>query len=145
MAEKRKISDSTRRAQQLLIAGLVGGHAAALTVVGLMLVFRGPDAAATAAIGAAVAIAFYTIALGVQVAVADAPAKVVFVAWFASYAARVSLLGIALAAVLAQADRWVWLDPVALFAGTVGTVLGWLGLEVWRFTRLRIPVYDSPS
>jgi hypothetical protein len=109
----------------------VGGHVAALTVVGLFLGLGGTHAGATAAIGAAVTIAFYTIALGVQLAVADASPKVVLFAWFASYVTRVSLLGLALAAVLANAERWAWLDPVALFVSTIATVLGWLALELY--------------
>lgn len=142
---RRPISESTRRAQQLLVAGLVGGHVAALTVVGLFLALGGPNAGATAAIGAAVTIVFYTIALGVQLAVADASPKVVLFAWFASYVTRVSILGVGLAAVLANAERWSWLDPVALFVSTIATVMGWLGLELWAYSRMRVPVYDDPS
>lgn len=139
------MSENTRRALQLLIAGLVGGHVVALTVVGLLLALRGTEAGATAAVGAGVTIAFYTIALAVQVEVADASPKVVLFAWFASYVTRVSILGLGLAAVLANAERWSWLDPVALFVSTVATVMGWLGLELWTFSRMRVPVYDEPS
>ncbi len=142
---RRPMSESSRRAQQLLVAGLVGGHVAGLTVVGLFLALRGANAGATAAIGAAVTIAFYTIALAVQLAVADASPKVVLFAWFGSYVTRVSLLGLGLAAVLANAERWAWLDPVALFVSTIATVMGWLGLELWAFSRMRVPVYDNPS
>jgi len=144
-APRRPIIENTRRAQELLVAGLVGGHVAALTVVGLFLALGGTQSAATAAIGAAVTIAFYTIALGVQLAVADASPKVVLFAWFASYVTRVSLLGLGLAAVLANAERWAWLDPVALFVSTIATVMGWLALELWRFSRMRVLVYDEPS
>lgn len=139
------LSPNVRRAQQLLQAGLVGGHVAALPIAGLFLALSGTAAAATAAIGAAVTIAFYTIALAVQVAVADAAPKVVMLAWFASYAARVSLLGLGLAAALANAERWAWLDSTALFVSVVGTVLGWLGLELWAYSRMRVPIYDDPS
>ncbi|MFT3877925.1 MAG: hypothetical protein QM708_16120 [Propioniciclava sp.] len=146
MAERgRRLSANARRAQELLKAGLAGGHAVAFTVIGLFWVVSGPQAGATAAIGAAATLAFYTIALGVQLAVADASPKVVLFAWFASYVTRVSLLGLALAAVLANAERWAWLDPVALFTGTVGTVGGWLGAELWTFSRMRVPVYDPPD
>lgn len=145
MAERARVSENTRRAQHLLVAGLAGGHAAALTVVGLFWALAGPESGATAAIGAAVTIAFYTIALGVQIAVADAAPKVVMGAWFASYVTRVTLLGLGLAAVLANSERWEWLDPVALFAATVGTVMGWLGVELWTYSRMRVPVYDPPD
>lgn len=142
---RRALSPNVRRAQHLLQAGLVGAHVAAFPIVGLFLALSGTDAAATAAIGAAVTVAFYTIALAVQVVVADASPKVVLFAWFASYVTRVSLLGLGLAAVLAHADRWAWLDPVALFVSVVGTVMGWLGLELWVYSRMRVPVYDDPS
>ena len=47
---RRRVSPHVRRAQQLLQAGLVGGHVAALTIVGLFLALSGPNAAATTAI-----------------------------------------------------------------------------------------------
>lgn len=125
------------------MGGLIGGHAAALTVVGAFWVLSGPYAAASAAIASAATIAFYTIALGVQVAVADAAAKTVLVAWLASYLARVTVLGLALAATLANADRWAWLDPVALVVATIAVVLGWIGFELAAYARLRIPVFDA--
>ena len=144
MAERAPVSENTRRAQRLLIAGLAGGHVAGLTVVGLFWALAGPESGATAAIGAVVTIAFYTIALGVQIAVADASPKIVMVAWFASYVIRVTLFGLGLATVLANSERWEWLDPVALFAATVVTVMGWLGVELWTYSRMRVPVYDEP-
>ncbi|MDO5534034.1 MAG: hypothetical protein Q4F65_05230 [Propionibacteriaceae bacterium] len=145
MAERRPLSPDAQRARQLLLAGLAGGHAAALTAVGLLWALRGAEAGATGAIGAAATLAFYTIALAVQLAVADAAPKVVLFAWFASYVTRVSLLGVGLAAVLANAERWAWLDPVALFVATISTVGGWLGLELFTYSRMRVPVYDDPS
>ena len=145
MAERGKPSDNVLRAQRLLVAGLVGGHIAAFTSVGLFWALAGADAGITAAIAAAATIAFYAIALGAQVIVADAAPKVVLFAWFASYVTRVSLLGLGLAAVLANAERWAWLDPVALFVSTIATVMGWLALELWRFSCMRVLVYDEPS
>lgn len=142
---RRPMSANARRAQQLLVGGLVGGHAAALTVVGLFWALGGSRAAASAAIAAAVTIAFYTISLGVQLIVADASAKVVLVASLASYVARVSVLGLALAAVVANAERWAWLDATALVVATIAVVVGWLGFELWTYSRFRIPVFDPPE
>lgn len=143
MLERRRPSPNAERAQRLLVAGLVGGHAAALTAVGLFWALRGPQAAASAAIAAAVTIAFYTIALGVQVAVADAAPKTVLVAWLASYLFRVSVMGLVLATVLVNAERWSWLDPVALVVTTIAVVLGWIGFELRAYSQLRIPIYDE--
>lgn len=137
-------SVEAQRAQKLLVAGLVGGHAAAFTVVGLFWALAGTEAAASAAIAAAVTLAFYTIALAVQVAVANARPKTVLVASLASYISRVSVLGLLLALAVSQADRWSWLDPVALVVSTIAVVLGWLGFELHAFSKLRIPAYDLP-
>lgn len=139
------MSPSAQRAQKLLVGGLVGGHVAALTVVGAFWVASGPNSAATAAIASAATIAFYTVALGVQLAVADASAKTVLIASLGSYLARVTVLGLALAATLTNADRWAWLDPVALVVATIAVVLGWIGFELWTYSRLRIPVFDPPD
>lgn len=135
-------SVEAQRAQKLLVAGLVGGHAAAFTVVGLFWALAGTEAAASAAIAAAVTLAFYTIALAVQVVVANARPKTVLVASLASYISRVSVLGLLLALAVSQADRWSWLDPVALVVSTIAVVLGWLGFELHAFSKLRIPAYD---
>lgn len=144
MAERKKVSDNVVRAQRLLQGGLVGGHVAALTAVGLFWALSGPDSGATAAIAAAATIAFYAVALGAQLMVADAAPKVVLFAWLASYLARITVLGLALAIILTQADRFAWLDPIALVVTTIVTVLGWLGFELYAYSKLRIPVFDAP-
>lgn len=133
------------RAQRLLIGGLAGGHIGAFGAVGLFWALRGNEAGASAAIAAAVTLAFYTIALGVQIVVADAAPSLVLAASMASYVARVSVLGVLLAAVLANAERWAWLDPLALAVTTIAVVLGWLICEVWTYSRLRIPAFDPPG
>lgn len=145
MAERKPPSDNVLRAQRLLIAGLVGGHVAAFTAVGLFWAFAGPDAGVTAAIAAAATIAFYAIALASQLIVADAAPKVVLFAWLASYLLRVTVLGLALAFTLTQAERFAWLDPVALVVTTIAVVLGWLGFELHAYSKLRIPVFDPPE
>ncbi|RXW33303.1 hypothetical protein [Propioniciclava flava] len=145
MRERKAPSAQVVRAQRLLVGGLIGGHAAALTAVGLMWALRGANAGATSAIAAAVTLAFYTVALGAQVMVADAAPKVVLFAWLASYLARVTVLGLALAVTLTQADRFAWLDPVALVVTTIAVVLGWIGFELHAYSKLRIPVFDPPD
>lgn len=144
MPDRERRSENVVRAQRLLQAGLVGGHVAALTAVGLFWALSGPDAAATSAIAAAATIAFYAIALGAQLMVADAAPNVVLFAWLVSYLARVTVLGLALAFVLTQANRFAWLDPIALVVTTIATVLGWLGFELYCYSKFRIPVFDPP-
>lgn len=142
---RREVSDTAVRAQRLLVGGLVGGHVAALVAVGLFWARGGVAAGASAAVAAAATLAFYTIGLAVQVAVADAPAKRVLVVTLASYGFRVGVLGLVLGATLAAGERVPWLDPTAVVVTTVAVVVGWLTLEVWTYTRLRIPVYDPPD
>ena len=145
MADRRPPSPHVERALTLLQAGLVGGHVAGLTAVGLFWAIGGTEAGITAAIAAAATIAFYAIALGAQLMVADAPPKVVLFAWLASYLLRVTVLGLALAVTLTQAERFAWLDPIALVVTTIAVVLGWLGFELYAYSKLRIPVFDPPE
>jgi hypothetical protein len=37
------------------------------------------------------------------------------------------------------------LSTVATGLAMIVTVAGWLGAEIWTFTRLRIPAFDSPQ
>lgn len=144
-ATRRRPSANVRRARTLLLGSALGGHVAALIAVGGFLVARGPVAGAWAALAAVVTLAFNIIGQGVQVAVADAPARTVFVAAMASYVLRVTVLGLLLQVVVINADRFASLDPVALVVTTIAVVIGWLGTEFWVYSRLRIPVYDEPE
>lgn len=142
---RRGPSPNVRRARTLLLGSAIGGHAAALASVGLFLALRGPAAAAWAAVAAVVTLAFNIIGQGVQVVVADAPARTVFVAALASYLLRVTALGLLLQLVVSNADRFANLDPVAVVVTTIAVVVAWLATEFWVYSRLRIPVYDEPD
>jgi hypothetical protein len=94
MAERARPSATTCGGRSACWSpGWSGGHVAA-DGRGAVLGARRPRRRRTAAIAAAVTIAFYTIALGVQIAVADAAPKVVLFAWLASYVTRVTVLGL---------------------------------------------------
>jgi ATP synthase protein I len=138
-------SDNVARAVALLKGGLIGGHLAALVVVGAFLVGRGAASAASAAVAAAVTLAFYTVGLAVQVAVADAPPSRVLFASLASYGLRVTVLGLLLAVSLSNAHLVGGMDPVAVVVATVAVVVCWLVGEFWVYARLRIPVHDPPE
>lgn len=138
-------SPNVRNARRLLAGGAIGGHAAALLLIGVFLVVGGVNSGVSAALAAAVTLAFNVIGMAVQLRVADAPAKLVLFAALASYAVRVSVLGIVLMVVLANADKVAFLDPIAVVVTTIGVVIGWLALEFWTFSRLRIPVFDPPD
>lgn len=140
---RRGPSANTRRAQRLLMAGVAGGHAALLACVVAFALAGGWPGALSAAIAGVVTIAFFTIGQAVQVVVADAPARRVLIASLASYVLRVTVLGLLLALALDNADRVAWLDPVAVAATTIAVVIGWLAVELWVYSRMRIPVYDE--
>lgn len=131
------------RARTLLVAGLLGGHVAAILVVVLSGMLQGPRAAASAAIAAVVTIAFFAIGQGVQVIYANADPRRVLVAALLSYFLRVGVLGSLLAIAMRSARVAAALSPEAIFAGAVVTLLGWLTVELVAWKRLRIPVYDT--
>ncbi|WP_342371683.1 hypothetical protein PCC79_09575 [Propioniciclava soli] len=140
----KPMSPAARRAQRLLVGGLAGGHLVALAVVAGFAVAGGASAAASALLGAGATLVFYTVGLGVQVAVADAPPRTVLWASLASYVLRVSVFGLLLGVALTRVDALAWVDDVALVVGTIGALLGWLVAEVWVYSRLRIPTYHEP-
>ncbi len=136
-------SPNVQRARKLLFGGLIGGHVAwAACVVGFG-VAGGPRAAASAALGGVLAIAFFTIGQAVQILMADADPRRVLFASLVSYAARIGALGALLVVALANRDRLAALDSVAIAVGTIAVVVGWLTGEIRTFARLRIPVFDE--
>jgi hypothetical protein len=131
------------RARRLLLGGLAGGHLTAVVAVVACWVAGGLLAGVSAALGAFVTLAFFTIGQGVQVLVAEAPPKQVLLAALASYGVRVSALGLLLMLALAHPERLGALQPVPVVIGTIAVVVGWLAGEIRVHSRLRIPVFDS--
>ena len=131
-----------RRARQLWLGGLIGGHLAWLTLIGIALISAGGSGLISALISGAVVIGFFAIGGAILAAVADWPPISVMVVALASYVLRVIGAGILLWQALQHAER-LNLQPGIVVATTIAVVLGWVGAEVWAFTRLRIPVFDS--
>jgi len=75
---------------------------------------------------------------------ADAGARTLMVVSMASYTGRVVALGLLLLAYAKNRDDWPSLLPMAVFVSTIAVVAGWLAVEVYVFSRLRIDVYDTP-
>ena len=138
-----ELSLNRRRAQQLLVGGATGGHLALLLAVLGFAAASGLSAALSAAVAGVVTIAFFMIGQAVQVLVADAPARRVLIASLASYGLRVSVLGGLLMLALANSAQIAWLDPIAVAVTTIAVVVGWLSVELWKYSRLRIPIYDE--
>ncbi|MGV8910302.1 MAG: hypothetical protein ACOH1Y_15070 [Propionicimonas sp.] len=136
-------SPNVARAQRLLAGGAVGGHVALVVAVIAFGLTGGVAGAISAALAGILTIAFFTIGQAVQVLVADADPRTVLFASLISYIARVGGLGALLAVALSHADRLTSMNTTAVAATTIVVVLGWLGAEIWVFSRLRLPVFDE--
>jgi len=141
----RKSSVLQARAIRLLNGGLLGGHVALVICAATFGLLSGPYGLLWAVLSGLVTVVFFTVGQGVQVLVADADPKVVFAAAMTSYVLRVA--GLAGLLVWAQAwrGRLIGLDPAALAVTAIAVVIGWIGMEIFVFTRLRIPSFDPPD
>ena len=132
-----------QRARKLLVGGATGGVVAAvLCLVGFGIGY-GASGVLSAALAAAMVLFFYGVGQYVMVRFADAGARLLLLVALCSYTARVVVLGLVLLIYNANADAWSGLRPMAVFLTTVAVVAGWLLVEVWVFTRLRIGAYDA--
>ena len=132
-----------RRARKLLLAGLVGGIAATLLCLMIFGAMYGTRGLVSAALGAGLVLLFYSIGQVVMVLFADAGARTLLLVSLMSYTLRVAMLGLVLLSYSNARDHWPSLVPLVVFVSTIGAVVGWLVVEVFVFTRLRIGVYDT--
>jgi hypothetical protein len=79
----------------------------------------------------------------VMVLFADAGARTLLTVSMSSYTARVVILGLILVVYNRYREAWPALQPMAIFITTIAVVAGWLVVEVFVFSRLRIGVYDT--
>lgn len=134
------------RARALLVGGMVGAHLLALPVIVTAAVLDGARGAVSAALGAALALLFYTFGQAVQVRFAGASATTLMAASLASFGVRAGLLAAAF-------TGWLNLDPAAqsrlapaaLAAGVGAGVIGWLLGLARAYSRLRILAFDEPE
>jgi hypothetical protein len=132
-----------QRARKLLAGGAAGGIAATvLCLVGFGLGY-GTRGLLSAAVAAAMVLFFYGLGQYVMVLFADAGARTLLSVALCSYTARVVVLGLALLLYNKNAAAVSALLPTAVFLTTVAVVAGWLLVEVWVFSRLRIGAYDA--
>lgn len=131
------------RARKLLYGGLAGGvGAAALSLVIFGLV-DGSRGLVSAGFGAGIVLFFYAFGQLVMVRFADAGARTLMAVSMASYTGRVVALGLVLLAYSRNREDWPDLAPIAVFMSSIAVVAGWLTVEVFVFSRLRIGVYDT--
>ena len=131
------------RARKLLLGGAVGGLAAtALCLAGFTLGYGG-SGPVSAALAAAMVLFFYGLGQYVMVLFADAGARTLLTVSLCSYTTRVVVLGLVLVLYNRYHQSWPTLVPMAIFVTTIAVVAGWLIVEVFVFSRLRIGVYDT--
>jgi hypothetical protein len=131
------------RARKLLLGGAVGGVAAALVCLLAFGLAWGLPGLGSAAFAAAMVLFFYGVGQYVMVLFADAGARTLLAVSMASYTARVVALGLLLVIYNDHAEDWTFLRPMAVFVTVVAVVAGWLAVEVFVFSRLRINAYDT--
>jgi hypothetical protein len=131
------------RARKLLLGGAVGGvSAAALCLIGFTIGY-GTSGLISAALASAMVLFFYGVGQYVMVIFADAGARTLLTVSMCSYTARVVTLGLVLVLYNGHREAWPTLRPMAIFVTTIIVVAGWLIVEVFVFSRLRIGVYDT--
>jgi hypothetical protein len=132
-----------QRARRLLLGGAVGGLAASLLcLVGFTLGYGVPGLA-SAALAAAMVLFFYGAGQYVMVLFADAGARTLLAVSMCSYTTRVVLIGLVLVLYNRYYETWPTLVPMVIFVTTIVVVVGWLAVEVFVFSRLRIGAYDT--
>jgi hypothetical protein len=121
----------------------VGGlAAAALCLIGFTIGYGGPGLA-SAALAAAMVLFFYGVGQYVMVLFADAGARTLLTVSLCSYTTRVVVLGLVLVLYNRYHQIWPTLVPMVIFVTTIAVVAGWLIVEIFVFSRLRIGVYDT--
>jgi hypothetical protein len=131
------------RARKLLWGGAVGGlGATALCLAGFALGYGWPGLL-SAALAAAMVLFFYGLGQYVMVLFADAGARTLLTVSLCSYTTRVVVLGLVLLLYERHHQAWPTLIPMVIFVTTIAVVAGWLIVEVFVFSRLRISVYDT--
>lgn len=139
----RRMSTAARAIIAMLKGSMVVAHAALLACIGIGIVVAGPVGGANAAIGGALVIFFYAAGQGVQLLASDLEDRTAMGVLLTSYAVRVVLMGLLLAAAM----RWDRLDelfrPAIFFGSVVAVLVAWLAGMFVTHSRLRIPAVEA--
>ena len=131
------------RARKLLLGGAVGGlTATVLSLIGFTIGY-GTSGLISAGLAAAMVLFFYGLGQYVMVLFADAGARTLLTVSLCSYTARVVIVGLVLVLYNRYYECWPTLVPMAIFVTTIAVVAGWLAVEIYVFSRLRIGAYDT--
>ena len=142
-SSERKASIHVQRARKLLLGGAIGGLAASLLCLVGFTIAYGMAGLASAALAAAMVLFFYGVGQYVMVLFADAGARTLLAVSMASYTTRVVLIGLVLVLYNRYYESWPTLIPMVIFVTTMVVVVGWLAVEIFVFSRLRIGAYDT--
>lgn len=143
MKREVKVTGATRRARQMMVGGLVLGHAAGITVLGLAMVIGGADAAITSALGFAAVVIFFTIGQAIEIIACEMePVQGMGVA-LASYIVRVIGIGAGMYFILGNPAVAPHVEPGWLLLSVVATVIAWVSGVIIVASRQRVPIYDA--
>ncbi|MDO5678392.1 MAG: hypothetical protein Q4G35_12900 [Propionibacteriaceae bacterium] len=143
MAEPRKVTAATKRAKEMMIGGLIGGHVVGLTIVGLALGIGGAGPALTAALGFAAVVIFYSIGQALEVVASELEPFQGLGLVLVSYAVRVVGIAAGLWALLGLPQIAPLVSDGWLLLSVAGTVLAWVAGVVFVASRQHVPVYDT--
>jgi hypothetical protein len=132
-----------QRARKLLRGGAVGGVAASLLCLVGFTIGYGMPGLVSAALAAVMVLFFYGVGQYVMVLFADAGARTLLAVSMCSYTTRVVLIGLVLVLYNRYYESWPTLIPMVIFVTTMAVVVGWLAVEIFVFSRLRIGAYDT--
>ena len=132
-----------RRARKLLLGGAIGGVAASLLCLVGFTIAYGMPGLASSALAAIMVLFFYGVGQYVMVLFADAGARTLLAVSMCSYTTRVVLIGLVLVLYNRYYESWPTLVPMVIFVTTIVVVVGWLAVEIFVFSRLRIGAYDT--
>lgn len=142
MAERR-VTAATRRARQMMIGGLVGGHVVGGAIVLLAVAVGGPGAALTAALGFAAVVIFYSVGQAIEVVASELADFQGMALVLVSYAVRVVGIAAGLWVILSHPSVAPLVRDGWLLLSVAGTVLAWVTGVVLVAARQRVPVYDT--
>ena len=131
------------RARKLLLGGAIGGVAASLVCLIGFGIGYGGRGLVSVGLASAMVLFFYGVGQLVMVQFADAGARTLLTVSLCSYTTRVVVLGLVLVLYERNRESWPSLVPMAIFVTVMAAVAGWLAVEIFVFSRLRIGAYDT--
>lgn len=127
----------------MLVGGLVLGHVAGLSVIGLALALGGADALLSAAVGFAVVVIFFAIGQAIEVVACELEPVQGMALALASYAVRVIGIGAGLGFLVNHPAVAPHVRAGWLMGAVTATVVAWVTGVVLVGSRQRVPIYDA--